>query len=104
MENLVPVASSPGPTTEQHSSFWYAEGNVILRAQRTAKTKCGTMFKVHKSYIAQRSSVFADMLVVAGPAPGDDVQELYEGVPVIDVQDPAEDWADLLSLLYGNLL
>lgn len=62
------------------------------------------MFKVHKSYIAQHSSVFADMLVVADPTPNNDVQELYEGVPVVEVHDPAEDWTDLLNLLYGKLL
>ncbi|TFK50276.1 hypothetical protein OE88DRAFT_1596257, partial [Heliocybe sulcata] len=53
-------------------------------------------FCVHKSTLTRQSPVFADMFAL----PASDVNETYEGLPVVRMQDKAEDLAALFEILY----
>lgn len=70
------------PVTPMRSSIWYPDGNIILQAE-------GFQFKVHKSILAQSSSVFDGMFSIPQPPMADD--ELVEGCPVILLSDSSED-------------
>lgn len=57
-----------------------------------------TLFRISKSILAFNSPVFADMLPLPDNA---EVQEMYDGVPVVRVTDSAEEWQKLVAALYN---
>lgn len=73
------------------SDIWYEDGNVILQAE-------GTQFKVHKSILAQSSSVFKDMF--SFPQPPSVGTELVEGCPIVHLSDSAKDVNYVLQALF----
>lgn len=75
----------------RHTKLWFSDGSVILNVQRT-------LFKVHKTMLSTYSTVMADMfsLPEAGPAN----PPMIEGCPVVVMFDDAEEFADLLSVMY----
>lgn len=81
--------SSP-PVQPMRSSIWYDDGNVILQAETV-------QFKVHKSILAQSSSVFSDML--SFPQPPTTETEMIESCPVVRLSDSAEDVEYVLQAL-----
>ncbi|KZP04934.1 hypothetical protein FIBSPDRAFT_1045358 [Athelia psychrophila] len=64
------------------SSIWYPDGNIILQAE-------GTQWRVHKSILAQSSSIFQDMFSIPQPPPID--TELVEDCPIVHLSDSAEE-------------
>ncbi|KZP19777.1 hypothetical protein FIBSPDRAFT_862475 [Athelia psychrophila] len=77
-----PSAGSAASVIPVRSNIWYDDGNVILQAE-------STQWKVHKSILAQSSSVFRDMFLI--PQPPSDDTELVEGCPVVRLLDSAEE-------------
>ncbi|KIP07576.1 hypothetical protein PHLGIDRAFT_412548 [Phlebiopsis gigantea 11061_1 CR5-6] len=60
-----------------------------------------TVFKVQRSVLSQHSSFFADMLSIPQPAEAD-LNDLYEGVPVVPVAESAQDLSMFLANIYDN--
>lgn len=84
------VDSSEDVVDPVRSDIWYDDGNVVLQAQNT-------QFKVHRSILAQSSSVFKDMFML--PQPPLEGTQLVEGCPVVQLSDPAEDVRYILRAL-----
>ncbi|KAL6309366.1 hypothetical protein BKA93DRAFT_713867, partial [Sparassis latifolia] len=75
---------------------WYADGSIILVAEKTA-------FRVHSSILAANCEFFKIMLAIPQPAPGSDASmstEMYEGCPVVRMQDSAVDLRHFLKSVY----
>ncbi|KAF7968201.1 hypothetical protein HWV62_31623 [Athelia sp. TMB] len=72
------------------SDVWYEDGNVVLQAE-------GTLFKVHKSILAESSSVFKDMFGI--PQPPSTGADLIEGCPVVHLSDKADEVKYILQAL-----
>ncbi|TBU29247.1 hypothetical protein BD311DRAFT_777621 [Dichomitus squalens] len=82
----------PGALTEVHKSntVWLPDGNIVVLAGNVA-------FRVHKSTLALRSSVFRDIFSL--PAVPDPLAEDIEGCPVLHVSDSPEDIGRLFKVL-----
>lgn len=76
-----------------HPSLWLDEGNIILRAR--SDNQQVIRFCVHR-FLAHHSPIFRDMFAL--PAPSD--AETLGGLPVVDLQDKAEDVEVFLKALY----
>ncbi|KZP13134.1 hypothetical protein FIBSPDRAFT_798094, partial [Athelia psychrophila] len=72
------------------SDIWYEDGNVILQAG-------GTQFKVHRSILAENSTVFKDMF--SFPQPPSANQELLEGCQIVRLSDTAEEVRCILQAI-----
>lgn len=81
---------TPRSADTTRSDLWYDDGNVILQAE-------SMQFKVHKSILAENSSVFKDMF--AFPQPPSTEAQLVEGCPVVRVSDSAEEMGYVLQEL-----
>ena len=53
-------------------------------------------FRVHSFMLAHHSPIFSDMFALPSPS----IADTYEGAPLVDMPDKAEDLADLLKVLY----
>ena len=100
----IAVTSIPSPPPEppgltKHADLWFCDGSVILQAE-------STLFRVHKSQLSRRSTVFSDMFALAQPpvmtTHATLAGETYEGCPVVKLYDSAEDVANLLLALYDG--
>lgn len=76
------------------AGVWFDDGNVIIVAQSTP-------FKVHRSLLSQRSSVFNDMFSIPQP-PTLQGDEGMDGIPIVHVSDTWEEIAYILSALYDG--
>lgn len=90
------LSETGAPTTlGRHEEFYYEDGNICLQAGNI-------VFRLLKSQLARHSTVFADMLVV-----GDEQsstlkeEEVYEGVPLLRVEESAEEWTIVCQILWN---
>jgi hypothetical protein len=105
-------AQQPIPCVQytHHTSLWFVDGSVIIQAETT-------LFRVHMSQLSRHSAFFKDLfslpqpphLQASNPAPSQSAsqfptpEQLYiDKCPVLEVQDTAEDFANLLSALYDG--
>lgn len=80
---------------KRHKSLYLPDGNLaILSAGCTCER---VVFRVHKSTLSMHSTVFNDMFSLP-TAPN--VQEMYDGVPLVIATDEPKAWEDLLGILY----
>lgn len=99
-------SSAPGSNdahSERHSSLYFAHGDIVLAAP--VHTSHGAqsqmqLFRVGQHLLAHHSTVFRDMFTVPQPPDSAQEHEMYDGAPVVRMQDSAEDLASLLKLLY----
>ncbi|GBE79345.1 hypothetical protein SCP_0205430 [Sparassis crispa] len=82
---------------ERHPTLYFKSGDIVLSAPTVSEKVSGQLFRVHRFMLAHHSPVFADMFDV--PPPPD--EEGYDGVPLVQMADAAEDFASLLSVLYN---
>jgi hypothetical protein len=87
-------------TSEHHHTLYFHDGNVVLATLRASGST--QRFRVHKSYLSQQSPVFEDMFSLP-PASPETVDEIYDGVTLVRMQDSAKDVASLLRALYDPL-
>ncbi|KIP07176.1 hypothetical protein PHLGIDRAFT_46105, partial [Phlebiopsis gigantea 11061_1 CR5-6] len=79
----------------QHPTFYLPLGDLIVQSAADAEGT-STLFRVSKSLLAFNSPVFADMFAL----PTTSTQDLYDGAPLVQVTDTAEELAALFSALY----
>ncbi|KAJ3540716.1 hypothetical protein NM688_g6189 [Phlebia brevispora] len=80
---------------KNHPEFYLDDGNVVLIAG-------DTRFRVHKSILALNSAVFCDMVSLAQPPSPSEDEDLFDGCPMIQLSDEAEDLAVILRLMYNG--
>ncbi|KLO10992.1 hypothetical protein SCHPADRAFT_831748 [Schizopora paradoxa] len=84
-----------------HETLWYEDGNVVLKTDEH-------LYRVHKSVLSRHSTVFKDMFDVAEDGEGEtkDAAEsksvMYEGLPLVALDDGDEDVFNFLSTLYSR--
>ena len=98
MEDL--TNSSPS-TLKKHPTLYFPTGDVIIRA--IAKFDDGLpsgthLFRVHTFLLAHHSPVLADMFTLPATS---NTNEAFDGVPVIDFHDDANDIEGLLKVFYN---
>ncbi len=85
-------------TEVRHSTLYLPDGDVVLAAMRPA-TVTTVLFRVDKIYLARNSPVFRSMFTLPS-YPG--INEMYDGVPRVQLADDADDLARLLAALYDS--
>ena len=92
-----PGASEPPEESglARDAEFWYADGSIVLVAQRTA-------FRVYAGWLARRSEVFRDMLSIPVP-PQPDGEQRVSGCPVVRLSDTSEALREFLwAVFFGG--
>ncbi|KAJ7049178.1 hypothetical protein C8F01DRAFT_1238743 [Mycena amicta] len=80
--------------SQRVGELWFADGTIVIRAG-------SKLFRVSKSILEARSTVFKDM--AAFPQPVDDGQgELVDGAPVISLSDDAEHVEAFLKAIFDS--
>ena len=74
---------------KRHEEFWLYDGSVVLAVG-------DTLFRVHKTVLANHSEVFADLFTVPQPAGEDTI----DGCHIVRLHDSREDFVDLLRAMY----
>ncbi|KAG8930499.1 hypothetical protein FRC00_001106 [Tulasnella sp. 408] len=88
-----------GRTYTMHSRHWYDDGNFGFLVERTA-------FLVHRSFLASRSSVMADMFGLPQRASSqvtDSAVETINGIAFVVLQDKSNDFANVLDIIYTDI-
>ncbi|KAM5544058.1 hypothetical protein V8D89_002244 [Ganoderma adspersum] len=79
------------------SEVWFEDGNTVVIGQNTA-------FRFHKSVVSIHSSVFCDLFSIPRPSPkGEEVDETFDGCPVVRVSDTSYDFRELIRAIYGGV-
>ncbi|KAG9045129.1 hypothetical protein FS837_006987 [Tulasnella sp. UAMH 9824] len=90
-----------GKRYKKHEQHWYEEGNFGFLVGDTA-------FRLHRSILSRRSSVFSDMLSTPQPLfpilEASNAQDNIIGVPFTELQDRAQDFAHVLDFIYPSSL
>jgi len=98
-EHLPAIPEHPPDSRTKHADLWFCDGSVILQAD-------STLFRVHKSQLSRRSTVFSDMFTLPQPpvmtTHATLADETHEGCPIVKLYDSAEDVANLLLALYDG--
>ncbi len=95
----------------KHPRLWYPDGNIILRSKASPNYEVmneehprdvaiQVNFCVHKSMLARQSQVFRDMLDLGTDGSASIGGELYEGLPLVALEESAKDLEDILQALY----
>ena len=79
------------------SEVWFEDGNIVVVAQNTA-------FRFHKSVVSLHSSVFRDLFSIPQPSlMGEEVDETFDGCPVVRVSDTSYDFRELIRAIYCSV-
>lgn len=73
--------------------LWFSNDTLVIKAQKK-------VFRVTKSILAARSSVFRDM--VAFPQPTSDQTNVVDGSPVVTLHDAAADVEVFLRAIFDS--
>ncbi|KZV76847.1 hypothetical protein PENSPDRAFT_730875 [Peniophora sp. CONT] len=87
------------PSVTRSQDFYFNDGTIVLRAL-SKQDNVYTLFRVHKSLLALRCSVFHDMFGDGDALHFDGASEQYDGVPLMHLHDEPEDVLDFLKALY----
>ena len=79
-----------------HSSLYFSDSNIILTA--VGSNGQNVFFLVHQSILSKNSPVFVHML--SSPSEGN---EIYDGVPLVQLSDSREDWESLMGVLNHDM-
>ena len=92
----VEPAGQPGaPEESKHPDLYFADGDVVLSAKY--KDGSNTLFRVHRIMLSHFSQVFKDMFSLPTHPQAND---MYEGVPMIQMPDEGEDLCEFIRTLY----
>ncbi|KAG8941576.1 hypothetical protein FRC04_004157 [Tulasnella sp. 424] len=88
-----------GITYKKHEKHWYPDGNIIFTVQ-------DTVFRLFQSFLIRRSEVMELVLMVPQsnelpdfPSNTQEQQPMFDGVPVVRLDDLARDFALLLDAI-----
>ncbi len=81
-------------TTTISDAFWFEDGNIVLIAANVA-------FKVHRGQLSRHSEVFEGLFDL--PQPPQEVDDVYDGTPFVELHDSAQDVGYFLGALYDGL-
>ncbi|TCD66509.1 hypothetical protein EIP91_001285 [Steccherinum ochraceum] len=84
------------PLATRHTSLWFEDGNVVLIAE-------GVAFKVHRSVLALRSSVFKDMFSFPQPQRQSDSEDTFDGCPAVTLSDQMSHVRIVLDIFYNGI-
>ncbi|KAI5117806.1 hypothetical protein M0805_004566 [Coniferiporia weirii] len=102
----------------RHPTFYFSDGNIVLSAipaktfkrKRTrtgdfrvgfeSEQKPAVLYKIHKSQLTANSITFREMLSL--PTSTDGANDTYDGLPLVEMPDSAEEIEDLLTMLYRS--
>ncbi|KAJ7652646.1 hypothetical protein B0H17DRAFT_957806, partial [Mycena rosella] len=73
--------------------LWFSNDTLVLKTQQK-------IFRVSKSVLAARSTVFSDMAAFPQPVDGD--TELIDGSPVVTLHDSADDMEAFLRAIFDS--
>ncbi|KAJ8518524.1 hypothetical protein ONZ45_g4436 [Pleurotus djamor] len=98
-----PRLSVPEHTTIQDSQYYFDDGSIALSAHEDPDDQESIVFvfRVHASMLARESTVFADMMKLS--ATSDDIQDTYNGAPLVHLHDRAEHVQGFLRAIYDPL-
>lgn len=87
----IPSGQTPEITIHptMHDEFWLYDGSIVLAVEHT-------LFRVHRTILANHSEVFADLFTV--PQPED--EDTIDGCHVVRLYDDEKDFVDLLKAMY----
>lgn len=96
-------------TLRKHEDLWFTDGSVVLQTR-------SVLFRVHSSLLSRHSVFFRDMFSL--PPPGNHshttipptrsplnlalAEQTYDGCPLVELHDSAEDVKNLLIALYDG--
>jgi hypothetical protein len=89
----LPSAMSNVSEAERCPELWFPDGNLVFRAENM-------LFRVYRGVLANKSTIFADMLAV--PQPSADDGETFEGCPVVVLSDSAVDVRRFFGVLHDS--
>ncbi|KAH9948101.1 hypothetical protein B0H21DRAFT_735373 [Amylocystis lapponica] len=102
------AAPTPSRATPErrmhHNTLYFPDGDIVLSALVDPVQEEGIlihprqMFRVHRFILRRNSLFFSDMLSLPAPE-ALDANEMYDGVPLVPMQDSATDLASLLNAL-----
>ncbi|THH06663.1 hypothetical protein EW145_g3934 [Phellinidium pouzarii] len=98
-------SSMAGKKYIRSERFWLSDGNIILSVRLEPPTKSAEsrfiLYRIHKSNLARHSEVFEHMFSATIPMAGEEaVNEMYDGLPVIEMPDSKDHVYSLLEVLY----
>lgn len=76
--------------------LYFPDGNVVLSVNDNSGNFI--FFKIHQSMLSKHSAVFADMFSL--PASSVSATEVYDGAPLVHLQDDAKDVKQFLRVIY----
>lgn len=87
----------------KHSQHWYEDGNFGFLVEEIA-------FLVHRSVLSRKSSLMADLFSLPQSPPSElqgdvhllDSSLVVDGVPYVVLEDKAEDFANVLDIIYPD--
>ncbi|KAF7312936.1 BTB domain-containing protein [Mycena kentingensis (nom. inval.)] len=83
----------PGQGLQQVEGLWFESDTIVLRADQS-------VFRVSKSLLAARSSVFRDMTTF--PSPSSSEVEMFQGAPVVNLSDATSDVEPFLRAIFDS--
>lgn len=86
-------SESPHCEIERNNDLWFEDGNVVFVARKSMA------FRVHKSVLSRKSTVFKDMFAIPQPAE----EEKIDGCAVVHVDDSPQVLKNFFELLYQGL-
>ncbi|KIP05783.1 hypothetical protein PHLGIDRAFT_486230 [Phlebiopsis gigantea 11061_1 CR5-6] len=81
--------------TQRHPTLYIPSGDIILSSEREDMIN---LVRVHRATLSYHSPAFQDLFAL----PPTSVNETYDGVPVVEMQDSFEELAAFLEVLYGH--
>ena len=93
----LPAQADVDGSINRDSEVWFEDGNIVVIAQNVA-------FRFHKSVVSIHSSVFRDLFSIPRPSPtGEEVDETFDGCPVVRVSDTSYDFRELIRAIYSGV-
>lgn len=97
------MAARNSRQVQRHPSIYFNDGDVILAAATHTARNTVQVFRVSKYLLSRNSHFFRAMFSLPQPRLIGLEDEKYDGVPVVPMQDAAEDLAVLLDVLHNPL-
>lgn len=83
--------------TQHHPRLYFPDGDVVLSASNPRRTNVVLLMRVHRLMLSHHSVVFSDMFSLP-PVP--EINDMYDGAPLVRMPDAAEDLAKVVEALY----